>query len=215
MTMKTHRTSRGAARLRILADTAADMFLDQGYEAVSMHTLITRVGGSRRNIYDHFGGKEGLFIEVVSQLCIDLARPLEELEITGQEVKPALTMFGCNILKIVAEPRTLALHRLMIAEGQRFPALAQAIWQSGQENATRILAGWIEHRQSSGELRTDLPAANLAAQFVTLTIAVPQLRSLVGLVPEPLQPAEIAQIVDQAVALFLSGALVKKGGSNA
>jgi len=50
------------------------MFLDRGYEAMSLDTLIARAGGSRRNIYDRFGGKEGLFIEVVNQLCANFLR---------------------------------------------------------------------------------------------------------------------------------------------
>ncbi|MUZ65058.1 TetR/AcrR family transcriptional regulator [Agrobacterium vitis] len=75
--MDVHRTTKGAERLRSLKDAAANMFLEQGYEAVSMDTLIAQVGGSRRNIYNHFGGKEGLFIETVTRLCAELALPLE------------------------------------------------------------------------------------------------------------------------------------------
>jgi AcrR family transcriptional regulator len=208
--MERHRTSRGAARLRSLTETAADMFLDKGYEAVSLDTLIARVGGSRRNIYNRFGGKEGLFIEVVTRLCSELARPLEELEISAEEVKPALTLFGNRILDIVLRPRTLALHRLMVAEGQRFPELAQVILRSGQENATNILARWVEYKQSAGRLRADLPAGDMAAQFVTLIVAVPQLHGLVGLVSKPLRPRQTKQIVDRAVTLFLDGASPKK-----
>ncbi len=215
MTMDAHRTKHGAARVRSLTDAAADMFLDQGYEAVSLDALIARVGGSRRNIYSHFGGKEGLFIEVVTRLCADLARPLEGLEISSEGVKDTLTIFGSRLLEIVLQSRTLALHRLMIAEGQRFPELAQAIWQAGHDNAARILIPWIEHKQSNKQLRADLPAKDLAGQFVSLVVTEPQLRFLVGFIPDPSRSTENAQIVERAVALFLSGALIQKGGINA
>jgi AcrR family transcriptional regulator len=213
--MDAHRTKHGAARVRSLTDAAADMFLDQGYEAMSLDALIARVGGSRRNIYSHFGGKEGLFIEVVTRLCADLARPLEGLEISSEGVKDALTIFGSHLLEIVLQSRTLALHRLMIAEGQRFPALAQAIWQSGHDNAARILIPWIEHKQSSNQLRADLPAKDLAGQFVNLVVTEPQLRNLVGFIPDPCQSTENTQIVERAVVLFLAGALIQKGDINA
>jgi AcrR family transcriptional regulator len=47
-----------------LFKAAAEMFLDQGYEAFSIDSLIEKVGGSKRNVYSHFRGKEGLFIKI-------------------------------------------------------------------------------------------------------------------------------------------------------
>src|SRR5271170_3797805 len=121
--MANHRTARGAARLRSLTDMAADMFLEQGYVSVSLDTLIARVGGSRRNI-SRFGGKEGLFFEVVTQLCADLERPFTELKICHEDERTALTQFGESVLAFVLQPRALALHRLMVAEGARTSKLA-------------------------------------------------------------------------------------------
>lgn len=207
--MALHRTTRGAERLRALRETAADMFLEQGYEAVSLDTLIACVGGSRRNIYDHFGGKEGLFVEAVAECCAELAAPLEQLDVHGAVPRDALVLFGRTILEIVLQPRALALHRLMIAEGQRFPELSRSIWGAGHDNAARLLAGWFGDRQHEGPFRNDIPAATLAAHFISLAVTTPQLRCLVGL-GAPLNPAEISKIVDDAVTVFLEGALTEK-----
>lgn len=127
--METHRTERGADRVKQLVESAAELFLEQGYDAVSIDMVISRSGGSRRNVYDHFGGKEGLFIEAVTRLCADISAPLELLEIpkTG-EFDRALTSFACSVLGIVLQPQALALHRLMASKGHQFPRLAQAIW---------------------------------------------------------------------------------------
>jgi AcrR family transcriptional regulator len=183
-----------------------DMFLDRGYEAVSLDALIAQVGGSRRNIYHYFGGKEGLFIAVVTRLCEELSRPLAELEIEHQALRPALTEFGRQVLQLGLQPRVLALHRLMIGEGQRFSELAQAIWRAGHDNATRILAAWIEGRQGS-ELRDDISAYELAAQFISLVLSDVQLRALVGLLPPPPTRAQISRILAAAVEMFLNGAM--------
>lgn len=207
--MDSHRTTRGAERLRALRATAANMFLEQGYEAVSLDTLIASVGGSRRNIYDHFGGKEGLFIEAVTECCAELAAPLEQLDIHGSDPRDALLLFGCKTLETVVQPRALALHRLMVAEGQRFPKLSRSIWHSGHDNATRLLARWFADRQRDGQFRADMPAATLAAHYISLAVTTPQLRCLVG-ESASLKPAEISKIVDDAVTLFLEGALTKK-----
>ncbi|RJG46119.1 TetR/AcrR family transcriptional regulator [Mesorhizobium sp. DCY119] len=214
--MEANRTERGAARRRALIEAASEMFLDQGYESVSLDTLIARVGGSRRNIYGPFGGKEGLFIEVVTQLCADLSRPLEELDIDAEhDVSSALTLFGCRVLSIVLQPRTLALQRLMIGEGLRFPELAQAIWHAGHDNAVRRLSVWIGRKQVADQLRGDISPSDLAAQFVNLLVTGPQLRALVGIASKPLDDLEITRLTKIAVKAFLEGALVKDTKRNA
>lgn len=208
-----HRTAHGAARLDALTDTAADMFLDQGYASMSLDVLIARVGGSRRNIYQHFGGKEGLFIEVVTRLCEEIAQPLVRLEIDHEKASVALTAFARQSLELVLQPRVLALHRLMVAEGQRFPDLSQAIWRAGHDSATRLLAAWIEKRQPH-EFRADIDALMLSEQFVSMVVTGPQLRALAGLDLQPLSSFQKARIVDGAVQSFLAGALATRGDAD-
>ena len=70
---------KGAERLKKLKDSATNLFLEHGYEATSMDMVIQKVGGSRRNIYERFGGKEGLFVAVITDECRKLAKPLEGL----------------------------------------------------------------------------------------------------------------------------------------
>lgn len=202
-----HRTAHGAARIQALTETAAKLFLDRGYEAVSLDDLIGRVGGSRRNIYAHFGGKQGLFIEVVTQLCDELADPLRRLDITEDTAEAALNVFGRHVLEIVLQPRALALHRLMIAEGQRFPELAQAVLHAGHNNAIRILAAWMELRRAN--FRSDRLPEVLAAQFLDLLVSGPQQRTLVGIEPARLHPEQIARLVEDAVSTFLDGSSSK------
>jgi AcrR family transcriptional regulator len=175
-----HRTPKGEARLEALTKTALDMFLDQGYDAVSLDELITRVGGSRRNIYRHFGGKEGLFFAAVTSMCEQVAAPIKSLKIPlSGDPAAALLLFGKAVLDAVLLPRTLELTRLMIAESVRFPDLAQTIWRSGHEQPAIVLAEWIAHLQKKGVLRRAEPPLLLARQFVDLAVADAQLRALI------------------------------------
>ncbi len=197
-----HRTAKGAARIEALTDVALDMFLDQGYEAVSLDTLIAKVGGSRRNVYRHFGGKEGLFLAAIASLCEAQAAPLKSLQIplSGNPAE-ALLMFGRALLERVLLPRTLALTRLMIAESSRFPELAQTIWRSGHEQAATILAEWMSHQQKAGVLRKGHAPHVLARQFVDLAVADAQLCAQLGI------PAHVNRDValKAAIETFLCG----------
>ncbi|SDI35289.1 transcriptional regulator, TetR family [Pseudomonas flavescens] len=203
-----NRTSKGALRLRDLTAVAAELFLERGFASVAVDDLIARVGGSRRNVYSHFGGKEGLFIEAVEQLCAELARPLEALNLGEGSVQEALSAFGHQLLQAVLQPRTLELHRLMLAEGKRFPALSQAVLQAGHFRAADILAPWIEAHQAtpSNGFSTRLPAQTLAQQFVNIVVMEAQLRALAGLDQLPLSADRMNTIVNSAVTTFLHGA---------
>jgi AcrR family transcriptional regulator len=176
------RTAKATAQMDVLTNMAVDMFLDQGYEAVSLDTLIARGGGSRRNIDRHFGGKAGLFMAVIASTCEAQAAPLKSLNIplSGNPAE-ALLLFGRAVLDRVLLPPTLALHRLMIAESSRFPDLARTIWYSGHEQVTNILAAWITHQQMTGALRKGQPPILLARQFIDLAVADAQLRAQMGI----------------------------------
>jgi len=200
-----HRTAKGKERVEALKEAAITMFLEDGYQAASLDALISQVGGSRRNVYDHFGGKHGLFTEAVVALCDEVSAPLNDMVIDGADPEKSLRLFGKSTLDIVLNPRTLALHRMMISEGSRFPDLAQSIWNAGYMNAQRVLSRWIKDGQDAGLLRGDFAAERLAEDFLNLTVATAQMRALVGLQPT-LDTEEIDEIVDRAVTMFLNGA---------
>ncbi|OOY28681.1 hypothetical protein BMI90_07020 [Thioclava sp. L04-15] len=204
-----HRTSQGAARIQTLTDTAALMFLEHGYEAVSIDELIAQVGGSRRNIYQHFGGKKGLFIEAITRLCKEAAKPLAEMKIEELEARLALSAFGQRVLEIILQPRSLSLHRLMIAEGARFPELAQAVWYSGHQHAINLLASWLRQRPL-GEFKSFNALEMQAEQFISMLVTGPQLRSLIGLSDHPPSSDEIAYLASETVETFLTG-MLKQG----
>lgn len=171
---------KGKERLKKLTDSATKLFLEHGYEAASMDTLIQEVGGSRRNIYSHFGGKEGLFSAVITEECKKLAAPLESLVLSDTCIRSTLEKFGHELLRIIKQPRTLELHRLMIAEGKRFPHLSRAIWLAGHHNAKQILETWIKRQQDQGKLREDLDASALSYAFINTVTATTQMQMLTG-----------------------------------
>ncbi len=195
---------RGIERLKKLTQSATELFLEHGYEATSMDMLIQKVGGSRRNIYERFGGKEGLFAAVITEECKKLAGPLEALVLSDACVRQTLEKFGAEILHIIKQPRTLELHRLMIAEGKRFPSLSRAIWSAGHHNAKSILEAWIQRQQDLGRLRSGFDASALSYAFIHMVTAETQMQMLSG---GPITTeAQDKKTVAMGVAFFLAAA---------
>ena len=54
-------TKRGHERRLALLLSATELFLERGYDAVSLDDIVHHAGVSKASIYKYFGSKEGLF----------------------------------------------------------------------------------------------------------------------------------------------------------
>lgn len=205
-------TAKGAQRVDNLTIIAAHLFLERGFDGVAVDDLIARAGGSRRNVYNHFGGKEGLFRAAMMYICSEMAKPLGQMNIRGLDAERILTAFGHELVRIALSPRTLAVHRLLTTEGKRFPEIAQAMLASSYQKVVEILAAWIATQQTLEQPRfcEDVPAEVLAVQFISLVSSDLKLRAIVGLVPMDLSGNKVDELVGYAVSTFLNGALTKR-----
>jgi AcrR family transcriptional regulator len=76
------RTPKAEATRRLLLDLAARLFIDRGYEAVSLRDLAIEAGVTKGAIYGHFRSKGQLLVEVIrtelkardAELDTDLAK---------------------------------------------------------------------------------------------------------------------------------------------
>jgi AcrR family transcriptional regulator len=192
-------------RRALLLKAAAERFLDQGYDAVSIDSLVQQVGGSKRNVYDHFKGKDGLFIKIVTDLCDEITAPLESLALSSVEPEVALRRFSEEVLRMTLKPRTLSLHRLMISEASRFPDLSRAIWRAGHDTACKALEKWISDQQRSEKLSSKRSAEFLSTQFISMLIGYAQLKALLNLKDSKLSKKEAADFISNTVESFLFG----------
>jgi AcrR family transcriptional regulator len=195
---------RSAEDLRedILA-AATDLFLESGYAGANLDAVIERVGGSKRAIYSHFGGKKELFAAIAARLSARPLAALESEEVSGRDVESTLLDFGTRVLALLMLPKTLALYRLVVAEGIRFPDLARAFFDGAPGRASEGLAAALERFARRGEIKC--PHHRLAAEhFIGMLRDDLHLRVVLGLRPPPSQ-VEVDRAVREAVRIFLHG----------
>jgi len=190
-------------RTRIVRE-ATTLFLDRGYDAVSINDIIEVTGGSKATIYALFGDKEGLFDEVVRQTTSSVSLRID-LETTGP-IEAQLAQVGRSFLTRVLDPKILEFHRMMASLGRSSPTSARLFFQAGPKTAYRAIAGWIAERQRSGELAGG-DAYELAVLFHDMLISEYQLAMLTGDRAD-VDAAAIDRKVDAAVRLFLRGCLM-------
>lgn len=192
-----------------ILEAAAEVFFEAGYAGASIDAVIERVGGSKRAIYSYFGNKKELFTAIVTEVSNRALAALAPEEIAGHGVEDTLLAFGRRVVEVVLSPRTVALYRVVVAEGARFPELAQAFFESGPGRASIRLAQVLEEFQKRGEI--ELADRRRAAEhFIGMLRDDLHLRVVLGLRPPPdLQEAE--QTVRQAVRIFLDGCRRSRG----
>jgi TetR/AcrR family transcriptional repressor of mexJK operon len=191
-----------------ILNVARELFLERGYDAVSLDDILKRVGGSKTTLYSYYGGKEGLFAAMIRKLCHDNLGALLTMDTADLDPKAGLNAIGRQFVAIISSQEGRAVFRAMIAEAQRFPDLAKAFFEAGPESAIRVLRRSIEHWQKKGVLRRADPEM-LAIQFLGLMMGNFHVKSLLGIM-EPLTEKQIKAWVERGTETFLEGLLPRR-----
>lgn len=199
---------RGQARCQALIDAASALFMEKGFEQTTLNDIFQRAGGSRTTLYEHFGDKAGLFrvmMEENSERFLDMMAAVAAVE-RDQPVETALTRFGLHFAQCILDPRTTAVLRILIAEGNRIPDITDSFFRDGPDAAVGRFADYLRGLAESGVLSIEDP--EVAAQaFIGMATGNLLVRRLI-LPDQPVPEAEVADYVAKAVRLFLAGTRV-------
>ncbi|MND74652.1 Bacterial regulatory protein, tetR family [compost metagenome] len=198
-------TPKQAAKRQSILKVATDMFLTDGYSGVSVDGLIAKTGGSKRTIYSYFGGKEGLFSAIIEQLCAENVSPLTHMDLKRQPLQDALSTIAKIFLDVVLSPRTIALHRLIVAEALRAPEAARSFFDAAPATAYNCLAEYFTWAEEAG-LITSGNAHTRAKIFLDALTSDLQLRCLLGLGKCP-SKSEREHLITETISIFIKGLL--------
>jgi len=205
MTEETEKLARSRLekRRRAFLDAANAAFLEKGYANTTLDDIIARSGGSRQTLYALFGGKQGLFETIVSELNAEFLRPLRAEGQHERMPEAVLTDIGTHFLQAVLAPGALGLFRLVVAEGPFMPELSERCWALGPSRTIREFERYFAEQMHRGVL--NLANASQAAHlFLGLLLGSFHMQCLLGVRETPSAP-EIETAVKAAVKLFLDG----------
>jgi AcrR family transcriptional regulator len=101
---------------------------------------------SKMTLYRHFPSKEALFEGLVTAMCEYMREGLENAPPANVD-KPAAKRLADELRAFTSaliEPDALALYRLIVADGWRFPDLSRVFDQSGMRIIRRRIAQLLE-----------------------------------------------------------------------
>ncbi|MGH7051950.1 MAG: TetR/AcrR family transcriptional regulator [Acetobacteraceae bacterium] len=184
-----------------IVEIATGLFFHQGFAVTSMEQVAAAVRISKRTLYMRFRDKAALFRAVVDRQVSGWRGSFEVAATVPETLPQALREAARGILRVALEPAALALHRMVVAEAERFPELAATLAgtsAAGVEWLAALLASFPEGARLSPEDRLFA-----GEQFLLLVVSGPRRRAL-GL-GRPLDEADLALWAERSVALFLNG----------
>ena len=183
-----------------ILEGAMQVFLRHGYAATSMDRVAAEAGVSKHTIYNHFQGKEGLFIALFERLILrhfhvefgcDL--PLAE------SPENVLHRLAEILLARMDDPNYIAFIRLLIAESGRFPELAQLYIREVVCKGNEILGRYL---QAHPELKLPDPEITARIFFGSLVAHI--------LSQEVLHGKDLMSISKQRLVKDLIGLILNK-----
>ena len=186
-------------RHRGLLATAFRLFLEKGWDGVSIEEISRQSGVAKGFIYARYPDKAALFVGAIERLMADAIGTLHLAEPLPDDVEEGLYEFGRKLLDIVLRPDALAFHRQFLAEAGRFPELAKLFL--ARNRARELIVEVLQAYADRGVIKLGDPKLT-AEHFAILVVGIPRMLALlVGREPS----AEEERRLRAAVRLFLDG----------
>jgi AcrR family transcriptional regulator len=148
-----NRAERSAERRAAIVEAAFDEFIARGFAATRLDDVARRAGVAKGTIYLHFKDKEALFEELVRTAIVPLIARLAPPAQPPGSVRDALEHFAFTFIQEVATTRRGDLVRLIVAEGPRFPAIADFYYREVVSRGLAAMRGLIQLGIARGEIR--------------------------------------------------------------
>ena len=184
-----------------LLAAATRLFLQNGWDGVSIDEISRQSGVAKRFIYARYPDKAALFVGALQRYLDEQLDVLRQDEPPPGDIEEGLYCFAERLLEIALRPETLAFQRLLIAEAPRFPVLAKLFIDRNRHRTVSEIKTVLASYASRGLIQSgDLEV--LAEQFFILIVGIPQRMAL--LIGRDASVNDEGHI-KTAVRLFLNG----------
>src|SRR5215218_9206375 len=150
---KLNRAERAAERRQAIVEAAMEEFIARGFAATRLDDIAKRAGVAKGTIYLHFKDKESMFEELVRTVIVPVVTRLTALPPPAGSVRDLVETFASNFLKEVIGTRRGDLVRLIVAEGPRFPSVADFYYREVVSRGMAAMRALIELGIARGEIR--------------------------------------------------------------
>jgi AcrR family transcriptional regulator len=186
-----------------LLDRALELFLEKGFELVTMDAIAASVGMTKRTMYARYADKGALFRAAVQRAIDRWTVPLNTLQqAESNDLENTLRAVARIRMSNAISPAGLRLQRIVNAESYRFPEIFTLAYEQGMRPTLEFIADLLRRHTKAGTVKITKPDI-AAASFLSMVIGGPT-RAIVwgGSVDE----RALEERIRFCVRLFLDGA---------
>ncbi|WP_225119318.1 TetR/AcrR family transcriptional regulator [Bradyrhizobium sp. BRP22] len=148
-----NRAERAAERRAAIVEAAMEEFVARGFAATRLDDIAKRAGVAKGTIYLHFKDKESMFEELIRTALVPLIGRMASPAPAGGSVRDAVESFAEMFIREIASTRRGDIVRLIMAEGPRFPAIADFYFREVVSRGMAGMRALIEVAIARGEIR--------------------------------------------------------------
>jgi AcrR family transcriptional regulator len=149
---KPNRAERAAERRQAIIDAAMEEFIARGFAATRLDDIARRAGVAKGTIYLHFKDKESMFEELIRTAIVPLVGRMQGPPPASGTVRDLIEGFALNFIREVATTRRGDIVRLIVAEGPRFPSIADFYYREVVSKGLAGMRALIELGIARGEI---------------------------------------------------------------
>ncbi|WP_244487176.1 TetR/AcrR family transcriptional regulator [Afipia sp. Root123D2] len=158
---------RASERRAAIVAAGLDEFTARGFAATRLDDVAKRAGVAKGTIYLHFKDKEALFQELVRTALVPLiGRMANPPLMSGVSARAMMEGFADTFAREVVGTRRGDILRLIIAEGTRFPSLAEFYHREVVSVGIAGMRRMIEYGIARGEIKN-----KAVAEFPQVVVA--------------------------------------------
>jgi len=151
--IKLNRAERAAERRQAIIEAAMEEFISRGFAATRLDDIARRAGVAKGTIYLHFKDKESMFEELIRTAIVPLVGRMQGPPPTGGTVRDLIEAFALNFIHEVVTTRRGDIVRLIVAEGPRFPSIADFYYREVVSKGLAGMRAMVELGIARGEIK--------------------------------------------------------------
>ncbi len=192
------RTKSEEKRQQILS-AASELFLNSGFDRVSMDQVALKSGVSKQTVYSHFGSKEDLFSATISHRCAD-DKLTNDLFDINRPIHDILQGLAKHFTTLVMSKEAISIFRVCIADAPQRADVAKLFLEAGPQRLTQLFTDYLTKQNQLGKLHIDNP--HFAAQQFLFMIKAEAylLRALEQ--PDDHNIEQLSDYLDSCIAMF-------------
>lgn len=149
------RTRRKEQRPTEIVQAALEVFSEVGFGNAKISDIATRAGAAKGTVYLYFETKEELFEAVVRQFIKPVFAGAQQIaeSFPGSATELLTRLIERVYSEMANSPQRRGILRILIAEGGRFPHLAEFYHREIISNVQNLVRGILQRGVDAGEFR--------------------------------------------------------------